>query len=190
MGGEARRLGGRSKADLLLDGVPLLKVVRGRVAAVGLFSEIFTVGRGGDVADAARFFGPAAGVVAACRYAKSGWLFICACDMPFLNGQLVRALLQEAGNAPGVLPRWKAGYEPLFVWMRAGVVDRLEKALAKNNMRLAPAMLDCGFVVVEEPVLRQHDPQLLSFFNINSHADLEEACRIAKAQGTKNAATA
>jgi len=105
--------------------------------------------------------------------------------MPFVRPALVRGLLNAAGKADGVLPHWRAGYEPLFVWLRAELEDSLKDALRQTAMRLAPAMLACGFAVAEEPFLRRYDPQLLSFFNINARSDLEEAHRIAKKKGVE-----
>jgi len=163
----------------------LVDVVRAQLKATGIFEKVFTVGSGGDVEDAQGFVGPAAGVVAACEHASSGWLFVCACDMPFVSPALVKGLLEAAGEAKGVLPHWRAGYEPLFAWLQAELGKPLEKALRQTAMRLAPAMLACGFAVAEEPLLRRHDPQLLSFFNINAKRDLAEAHRIAKEKGIK-----
>jgi len=188
VGGKGSRLGGARKADLPFAGAALLDVVRAQLAATGIFDEIFTVGSGGDVEDAQGFVGPAAGVVAACGYASSGWLFVCACDMPFVSPALVKGLLEAVGEEKGVLPHWRAGYEPLFVWLKAELEEPLKKALRQNAMRLAPAMLACGFAVAEEPILRRYDPQLLSFFNINTESDLEEAQRIAQEKGVKTLA--
>jgi len=189
VGGKGSRLGGVRKADLPFAGMALVDVVRAQLKAVGIFEDVFTVGSGGDVEDAQGFVGPAAGVVAACEKVSSGWLFVCACDMPFVSPALVKGLLDSAGKAEGVLPHWRAGYEPLFVWLRAELVRALKDALRQTAMRLAPAMLACGFAVAEEPFLRRYDPQLLSFFNINARDDLEEAHRIAKEKGIKIFAT-
>lgn len=56
--------------------------------------------------------GPVAGVRTGCRLAGGTWTFVTACDMPFLQSEVVNKLF-EAANTDGVIPRVDGHRQPL-----------------------------------------------------------------------------
>ena len=57
--------------------------------------------------------GPISGVTSALKNSPGEWNFILACDLPFLNGQLLDRLLNARGNSMGVVPVHHGLMEPL-----------------------------------------------------------------------------
>jgi len=107
-GGDSRRMG-QDKPTLLLEGETLLARVAGSMQA--LFPEVLVSVRSHrmdlpwqQVCDADQGAGPLAGVLAGMAAAQTPWLFVLACDMPFISPPLVEVLAAARGNYQAVVP--------------------------------------------------------------------------------------
>lgn len=134
-GGYSNRFGDQEKAIAELDGEPLIRRVTERVADVvdEVVINCRREQRGGIetalsgleyrvAVDPVPGRGPVAGVGTGCRLARGTWTFVTACDMPFLQPEIVERLF-DAAEADGVVP-WVDGHrQPL-----AGVY-RTERAV-------------------------------------------------------------
>jgi molybdenum cofactor guanylyltransferase len=120
VGGEARRMGGTPKGLLRTPGgerlldrtLRLARRVAPRVVLVGK-SEPYDA----DVpriADAAAGCGPLAGLAALLEHASSGPVIALACDMPFVNAELLARLATTPAAAAALAPRRDGRWEPLF----------------------------------------------------------------------------
>src|SRR5688500_15045581 len=110
-GGRGSRLGGIDKAALDLNGTPLLEHVLAAVAP--LAAEILVVANDDRLAGDPRFTvirdpEPHAGVLpallAALETSNSPLMLLLACDMPFVNRQVVQHLLASAATHDAVMP--------------------------------------------------------------------------------------
>jgi molybdenum cofactor guanylyltransferase len=63
--------------------------------------------------------GPAAGIAAALKVSRTPWNMVIACDLPFLEPELMDALLENAGSYQAVIPVHDGVMEPL-----AGIYHR------------------------------------------------------------------
>jgi len=122
---------------------------------------------------------PLVGIVTALRATKVEFAVILTCDIPFVNRNVVKLLLERAANAEAAVPRWKEGQlEPLqAVYLRESTLPEAEEALA--NGRLAPTDLlnslrKIVYVSIEDEI-KPLDPELRTFFNVNTRQDLEKA---------------
>lgn len=106
-GGEASRLGGVQKALLDLHGHPLvswmLKALEGNVGAMVLSANAdlprYAALGYPIVTDTRPGLGPLGGLHAALNTVTTPWLFVCAGDMPHLNGRVVHRLSDGVGSA-------------------------------------------------------------------------------------------
>ena len=110
VGGAARRLGGRPKALLRVDGVPLLdrltSLLEATVGPVTLIGDPQGpyAGRGTPIyPDVLPGRGAPGGLHAALSYAPSGWVFVTAGDMPHLTAEIITTLIAHLGEQDAVL---------------------------------------------------------------------------------------
>lgn len=124
--------------------------------------------------------GALGGIYTGLKVSASEYNIVVAGDIPFLN----QALLQHmAGLAPGfdlVIPRLGGMLEPLHAVYTKSCLAPIERQLGRGELRIS-ALLDSVKVrYLESDEIDRFDPKHLSFFNINTEADLERARQIAK----------
>lgn len=184
VGGEARRAGGMEKYFFEIGGRTfidrLLETLRGAVEEIVIVARDEEQCRRFDpypyvrcIPDMRRGIGPIGGLHAGCLAAEGEEVFVVACDMPCINGGVIRALFEMLGERDAVIPCWDDDmYEPLCaVYRRSALVEYLREHEALS-LRAMVRSLDARFVPVE--TFRRYDPDLLTFININRLGDLEE----------------
>jgi molybdenum cofactor guanylyltransferase len=99
---------------------------------------------------------------------------VVACDMPFLNLDLLRYMLGIAGNYDVVVPRVSQDiFEPLHAIYSKNCVAPLELLILRNRFKILELypLVKVRYVEVDE--INRFDPHHLSFFNVNTEADLK-----------------
>jgi molybdopterin-guanine dinucleotide biosynthesis protein A len=186
-GGRGSRLGGVDKAALDLNGKALLEHVL--AAAAPLATEVLVVANDDRLTDDPRFTvlrdpEPHAGVLPALLVsldtATSPLMLLLACDMPFVCSYLVEHLAQLAPGRDVVMPRVDGYDQPMHAIYRVATCrTAVRAALDRGDRRMISFLDDVKIVQVDEPELRQFDPDLRSFFNVNTPDDLDTARQIA-----------
>lgn len=100
------------------------------------------------------------------------------CDTPFVSSQIAEFLLDACFNRAAVIPRWPSGYiEPLQAAYNTKLaLTAAKEALEQGKMDLRSMIAHLrGVRYISTMVLRQIDPKLLTFLNINTRGDLERA---------------
>ncbi|MCL7412510.1 MAG: molybdenum cofactor guanylyltransferase [ANME-2 cluster archaeon] len=186
-GGQGRRMGCREKALLpvgnrtileqtidVLTGVTDEVIVSVRDVVQQELLSRYT--QGIDVVlDQYHDVGPLAGILEGTRAAKGEYMFICGCDMPYLDVGVVQLLFERARGHDAAIPVWENGnLEPLHaVYRTIPMAIETEKAMLRNDIFvLAPAykLHDAVFVDMED--IREIDPGLRTFMNINTGEDV------------------
>jgi len=106
-------------------------------------------------------------------------VFVVGCDMPLLRPVLVRRMLELAAGYDVLAPAIEDHYEPLAAVYSLDVLPQIEKLLAAGRRRPIELFPLVRTRLVSEESLRQADPQLQSFFNVNGLADYRTALRLA-----------
>jgi len=122
---------------------------------------------------------PLIGIVTALREVKSRYAIILSCDIPLVNSRVIQLLLKHVENADAVVPRWRTGHlEPLqAVYRREPTLNEAEKALHECGLSLAEfikKLAHVTFVSIEDEI-KIIDPELRTFFNVNTREDLAKA---------------
>lgn len=190
-GGRGSRLGGVDKAALDLNGRPLLEHVLAAVSP--LAREILVVANDDRLASDPRLTvirdpEPHAGVLpallAALDTASSELMLLVACDMPFLDRALIETLVWLAEQQDVVMPKVEGREQPMHAIYRvAACRAAVRAALEQGRRRMIAFLDDVRTLTVEEPDLRRLDPELRSFFNVNTPDDLAMARQIAGGTG-------
>ncbi|BCK88631.1 putative molybdenum cofactor guanylyltransferase [Sideroxyarcus emersonii] len=178
-GGDSRRMG-QDKAALILDGKTLLE----RVTAVmqQVFPKVIVSVRQlrsdvgvPQVCDAQAASGPLAGLIAGLAEADTSWVFAVACDMPFVTREIVLHLAALRGGYQAVVPVVGGHLQPLAAFYAAGARDAMRASLAAGDRSLRGALEKLDVRYVDEAELRDADPQLRSFFDLDTPQDLQAA---------------
>lgn len=187
-GGAGKRMGRVNKALLEVGGEPIL----GRLARTlgGLFEHVLVVARDAEpfadtglpvVTDRHPQRSSLTGIHAALFHAETPFVFVTACDTPFLQPALVRALLAELGpDVDLVAPiRENGHYEPLCaLYSRAACLGPVEDLLRADQFQIIRFFPRVRVRAVPVGDLRRADPDLVSFANANTPDDLEALRRL------------
>jgi len=123
--------------------------------------------------------GALGGIYTGLAESESPYNLVIACDMPFLNQALLRYMMELAAGFDLVVPRLGALVEPLHAVYAKSCLAPIERLLKQDNLEVR-ALFDLVKVrYVEASEIDRFDPQHLSFFNVNTEADLEKARRMA-----------
>ena len=182
-GGRSRRLGA-DKALLEFGGAPLIQTVVERVSQV-CGRVIVAVDRPGRyrrlglaaklVADASPGLGPLAGLQAGLRACATAHALVVACDLPFLNVELLRYMAGLPRDYQALVPHSGGRDHPLHAVYARSCLPEVDGLLAAGggSMRQLLAQLDVRRL--DERELQRFDPDGLSLLNLNDASDLERA---------------
>ncbi len=107
--------------------------------------------------------------------------FFSACDAPFLQRGLVETLLSEVEpDFDIIIPLKEDGYrEPLCAVYSKRCLEFITAQLEQKDYKIISFFKHLKIKEVPVSQLKNHDPNFLSFFNINHPEDLTEAKRLA-----------
>ena len=193
-GGRSRRLG-RDKAVESLGGQPLIRRVIERVEAVtaDIVVVVADAVRGNDlpldvrrrvVWDVYPGKGSLGGIFPDLSAAKSDWGLVVACDMPFLNRQLLEYMLSRREDFDAVVPLPGAYPEPTHALYSKACLPYIEARLRANDLKISRLYREVQVNYLTEEAITRFDPELRSFFNINSPDDLAKAQALVAVEAT------
>jgi len=109
---------------------------------------------------------------------------VVACDMPFLNLELLRYMVEIAPGFDVVIPRIGSQKEPLHAVYSKNCIKSMEELIKQGNLKITGFFDSVKVRYVGEEELDGFDPEHLSFFNINTESDLERARTLAARETT------
>jgi len=125
--------------------------------------------------------GPLGGVCTGLVASDSLYNLVVACDMPFLNQALLRYMIGLADGFDLVVPRLGDNMiEPLHAVYSKNCLTTIKNLLEQGKMRFTDLLTLVKVRYVEAEEINLFDPKHLSFFNINTEADLKTAQELAK----------
>jgi molybdenum cofactor guanylyltransferase len=123
------------------------------------------------------------GIHAGLYFSSTPYAFVSACDTPFLKKEMIRMILDNI--RPGievVIPETDAGMERLCAVYSRKCIRPIEHQLDRNEFKIDRFFNKVKVLKLKEPLLRKVDPDLVSFFNMNTPADLELARTMSEVQ--------
>ncbi len=191
-GGQSRRLG-RDKAVEPFAGEPLIRrVIRlaseavsarhvvvvvadpDRAAALPLDDEHLTA------VDVFPDCGSLGGIYTGLNASPTEWSLVIACDMPFLSAPLLSHLAGLRDGVDAVVPVVDGRPEPTHAMYRRDCRPAIKARLRAGQLKISGFFDDVTVRYVPESDIRNFDPDLLSFFNINRPEDLSRAMELAQ----------
>lgn len=125
--------------------------------------------------------GALGGFYTALSHLETDFAVVLACDMPFVNRELLLYLLSLANEYDVVIPRLidTRFAEPFRAVYSKNCLPAIAKAIAQNKRRVISFFDDLNVRYVEVAEIHQFDPDEMSFFNVNTPEDLEKAKKLA-----------
>lgn len=101
--------------------------------------------------------------------------FFAACDMPFLNPDLIRLLVREADDWEVVLPSVGGELHPMHAVYAKSCLPHIKASIDSGTLKIASFFSKVRVKTIEESLLRTVDPDLLGLMNVNTPPELERA---------------
>ena len=124
--------------------------------------------------------GPLGGVYTGLAASASFYNLVVACDMPFLNRALLRYMTKLSPSFDLVVPKLGNMVEPLHAVYSKNCLAPIEYLLKRDKLQVAQLLNVVRVRYVEAEEINKFDPEHLSFFNVNTEADLKRARELAK----------
>ena len=187
-GGKSSRLG-RSKALQVIEGKSLIQWVIDRLAT--LSTEIIIATAHGEaipcssavrtktVADIYPGKGPLVGIYSGLIASSTSRAIVVGCDTPFLSVSLLEYMTQICSTFDVIVPRINNKLEPLCAVYSKNCSSPIQSLLEQDELRIRKLFSMVKVKYVKEDEINRFDPEHLSFFNINSQADLDRARKLA-----------
>jgi molybdopterin-guanine dinucleotide biosynthesis protein A len=179
-GGKSTRMG-YDKKGLELNGASVLE--RLVVELGSLFSEVIISSNKPVMCGNVRVVsdgigaGPLAGIYRGLEVCGSDYLYVTACDMPFLSAEYIRyirGIVTAEGSADACVFRRSDGlYEPFNSFFGKSCLEPMRAALLRGEYKISLLLEALRLRVVEPEVAEKYPAPM--FFNINYQEDLARA---------------
>lgn len=189
-GGKSSRMGEEDKPFLPFG--PTKTIIESIIETLSrLFSEIIIVTRRpldyqglmvSRIVEDIYHAGPLGGLHAGLFHASSRYSFVLACDMPFINLQLVDYMLREA-QKDLLIPVIQGELEPLHAVYQKSCLPAIETQIQARRFQVISFFPQVTVEYLPQNIAQEWDPHLLSFFNINTRADYERAMELREGEG-------
>ncbi len=184
-GGASSRMG-RPKALLPFGDETLIERVVGRLRKI--IDEIIVVsGRhvrlppslgARVIEDETPLQGPVAGIFHGLEAARLDLSFVCGCDHPFLQTEIVKLVVDRASTSDGAVATFGGAPQPLVAAYRKRVGAVAASMLAAGEHRASALIARSGAVVISEEDVRLADSTGLSFLDVDTPEGYRHALEI------------
>ncbi len=112
--------------------------------------------------------GSLAGIHAGLKHSNTEHIFVVACDMPYLNSELILQMISKAQGSDVVIPESDGGFEPLHAVYAKSFLPAMEEALKSGTSKIVDCFDWSRVTVVSRDEISAVDPEFQSFRNINT----------------------
>lgn len=178
-GGKATRMGCADKAFLRLGREMLIK--RQLRLIRKLFKKIIIVTNSPQryrnlngvriVTDLIPNRGPLGGIYSGLQASEDDYNFVLACDMPFINLDLISYMLKKIKGFDIVIPRYNRKFEPLYAVYSRNCIKPIENGLSRKNLKITRFLQYVKVRIISKKEITQFDLNGISFVNINTPND-------------------
>jgi len=189
-GGRSTRMGGRPKALIELGGRRIIERVLAALTAVvddvllvTNTPELYAFLKLPMVADVYPDRGSLGGIYSGLKAAPGEAAFTVACDMPFLNPDVVRLVVARASQGDVVIPCVGHQLETMHAAYAKACLPHIEERLLAGQLKIVEFFERVRVVeIAEADVARFRDPRV-AFMNVNTPDELERARGLATRLG-------
>jgi molybdopterin-guanine dinucleotide biosynthesis protein A len=186
-GGKSSRMG-TDKSFVQLLGKPMIEHLLEKVAGLGQSETILITNRPDEYhhlhlpmyGDVLPDKGSLGGIYTAIHHSHNPYTIVIACDMPFVNAQLLKYMISlcEGDSFDVIVPRVDGYPEGLHAIYNKACLDPIRQRLDAEKLKVMGFYKDVRVRYLDEPEYQQFDSKGLSFYNVNTPQELEEARRL------------
>ncbi|MEK7808275.1 MAG: molybdenum cofactor guanylyltransferase [Chloroflexota bacterium] len=187
-GGKSSRMG-TDKALLPIEGKTMIEHIIAQVKDIG--DEVIVITNTPEgykflnlpiFTDVIPDKGALGGLYTAIDAASHPYTLILACDMPFVNRDLLRYMISLAPEADAVIPKIaapdgekkKSGMaEPLRAIYSKACLAPIRKCIDEDNLKMIAFFKDVKLRWIDEEEIRKFDAELVTFMNANTPEEFE-----------------
>lgn len=120
--------------------------------------------------------GPLSGIHSALNYIKTDYCLVVACDMPFINKNVVNYLGSINDDYEVLIPKVEGKLQPLCAIYKKTCKELMERELLRNNNKLIKTCLNFNTKIIDDfSSLREiNDKKEKNFYNINTVEEYEQ----------------
>jgi molybdopterin-guanine dinucleotide biosynthesis protein A len=127
--------------------------------------------------------GALGGLYTGLTVAASLYSFVVGCDMPFLNRDLIGYIIDNSQGFDVVVPKIQKMAEPLHALYSKNCLQPIFEMMQEGVLGILHLFDLVKTRYIDERELAQFDIEKLSFFNINTLADLKKARQLIEVEG-------
>lgn len=118
--------------------------------------------------------GPMGGIYSALKYSSSENVFITACDMPIINTDFIRYMMEiiNSKKVDGVVSIKSEYIEPLCAFYSKSIIDKFESHIKKGSYKLLGVINESNMNYIKESEVKSFSSDLSIFTNLNYRTDL------------------
>lgn len=185
-GGKSARMG-QDKAFVKLAGKPLIQHVIERSRNLGQSETILIVNQPGRYEhfgfamyrDVCPNKGSLGGIYTALTYAQSPHTLVIACDMPFIQTELLRFMIAQISDAIDIVVPRIGGYpQGLHAIYSQSCRQPIQEQLAANRLKVIRFYDRMHVCYLDESDYEPYDVDGCSFVNLNTPAELQQARKL------------
>ncbi|MGC8658072.1 MAG: molybdenum cofactor guanylyltransferase [Desulfomonilaceae bacterium] len=185
-GGASKRMGGENKAFIKIGDktiidreIEVLEQLFERIIIVSNSFEEYASLKKPMFADIKPGYGSLGGIFTGLKSCSRELGFVLACDMPFLNKEIVSYICCRASGHDITIPRIGGYLEPLHAVYSSQCIPHIEKMMQRGQLKVANFFEEVDVLEIEERELLEMDPCLQFRINVNTPDDLNVAIEMA-----------
>lgn len=194
-GGRGTRIGEVNKALLPIGNQSIFEIIINKLSP--LFNEIIVVAKEMEpflqhtvhvIFDEYPGCGPISGIHAGLKASSDCYNLVLACDLPLIKVELIDYLLKNASKDV-TIPQVGSYLEPLVAIYAKSILPLVEEFIQKGKFKVIDLFNHLEINIIGESLIRQFDPELVSFINVNSPIDYQNVLKIFKVNSIKGLTT-
>ena len=129
--------------------------------------------------------GPLGGLFTGLMISRTQHSFVVACDMPFLNPDLIHYMLDHREGFDVIVPHSVDGLEPLHAIYSKDCLKPILRHIEKGDLKIQSFFEEVRVKHIRQSEIERFDPKLRTFFNINYREDYQKLKCIIGEEGSK-----
>ena len=184
-GGKNSRMAGEDKAFLEIEGKPIIAILAAKLKA--LVDEIIVVTNNPEkyddyrvqlVKDESLGLGPLMGIYSGLKASSAKYNFVIACDMPFLNEEVARYIIENKDTYDALVPKIDDELHPLCALYSKDCIPVIERMLHQGRRDVRSIFPEINIRYLSKQELEKFDKNLFSLLNINTKEAFVKAAAI------------